>query len=375
MDKFIPVNTPLLDGNEKKYVEECVETGWISSEGEFVKRFEESMAHFVDRKYGISVTNATAGLEVAVAALGLKAGDEVIMPTFTIVSCIIPLVNRGIVPVLIDSDEKTFNMNVDEIESKITPKTRAIMVVHIYGLTVEMDKVLELAKKYNLKIIEDAAEVHGQTYKGKKCGSFGDISVFSFYANKIIATGEGGMIVTDSEELATKCKSIRNLCFKPERRFVHDELGFNYRMTNTQAAIGLAQLEKIDEHIEKKHFIGRKYTELLKDVDSINLPIAKTDYCENIYWVYAITLKKDYKMNAIQVMDKLKEEGIGTRPFFYPMHKQPVFNNKGMFVNEKYEGAEYISEKGFYVPSGIGITEEEMEIVADKVKKVLKMGE
>ena len=375
MDKFIPVNTPLLDGNEKKYVEECVETGWISSEGEFVKRFEESMAHFVDRKYGISVTNATAGLEVAVAALGLKAGDEVIMPTFTIVSCIIPLVNRGIVPVLIDSDEKTFNMKVDEIESKITPKTRAIMVVHIYGLTVEMDKVLELAKKYNLKIIEDAAEVHGQTYKGKKCGSFGDISVFSFYANKIIATGEGGMIVTDSEELATKCKSIRNLCFKPERRFVHDELGFNYRMTNTQAAIGLAQLEKIDEHIEKKHFIGRKYTELLKDVDSINLPIAKTDYCENIYWVYAITLKKDYKMNAIQVMDKLKEEGIGTRPFFYPMHKQPVFNNKGMFVNEKYEGAEYISEKGFYVPSGIGITEEEMEIVADKVKKVLKMGE
>ncbi len=375
MDKFIPVNTPLLDGNEKKYVEECVETGWISSEGEFVKCFEESMAHFVDRKYGISVTNATAGLEVAVAALGLKAGDEVIMPTFTIVSCIIPLVNRGIVPVLIDSDEKTFNMNVDEIESKITPKTRAIMVVHIYGLIVEMDKVLELAKKYNLKIIEDAAEVHGQTYKGKKCGSFGDISVFSFYANKIIATGEGGMIVTDSEELATKCKSIRNLCFKPERRFVHDELGFNYRMTNTQAAIGLAQLEKIDEHIEKKHFIGRKYTELLKDVDSINLPIAKTDYCENIYWVYAITLKKDYKMNAIQVMDKLKEEGIGTRPFFYPMHKQPVFNNKGMFVNEKYEGAEYISEKGFYVPSGIGITEEEMEIVADKVKKVLKRGE
>lgn len=370
MDKFIPVNEPLLNGNEKKYINECVDTGWISSEGEFVKRFENDMASYVGKKYGISVTNATAALEIAIDALGLNPGDEVIMPTFTIISCILPLVKRGIIPVLVDSDEQTFNMKVDEIEKKITKKTKAIMVVHIYGITVDMDKVLELAKTYDLKIIEDAAEVHGQEYKGRRCGSFGDVSVFSFYANKIITSGEGGMIITDDEKIANKCKSLRNLCFLPEKRFIHEELGFNYRMTNMQAAIGLAQLEKIDEHIEKKHFIGKKYNELLAGIEQINLPLSKTEYCQNIYWIYGITIKKEVNLSAQQIMDRLKEEGIGTRPFFYPMHKQPVLNDMGLFNNETYEGAEYLYEKGFYIPSGLGITEEQMEIVSEKLKKV-----
>jgi len=374
-DEFIAVNEPLFEGNEKKYINECIDTGWISSEGAFVNRFENAMAEYIGKKYGISVTNATAGLDIAVEVLDLKPEDEVIMPTFTIISCILPLIKRGIVPVLVDSDRYTFNMKTDEIEAKITAKTKAIMVVHIYGLSVDMDKVLELAKKYNLKIIEDAAEVHGLEYKGRKCGAFGDISIFSFYANKIITTGEGGMILTDDEKIANKCKEIRNLCFKPERRFVHDQIGFNYRMTNMQAAIGLAQLENIENHINKKREIGKKYNELLQGVTEINLPIEKTEYCNNIYWVYGITIKEEIDLSAETLMKKLKSEGIGTRPFFYPMHRQPVLKNMGMFNNEWYKDAEYLAEKGLYLPSGLGISEEEIETVACKLLKVLKMEE
>ena len=212
--KFIPVNEPLLNGNEKKYLCECIDTGWISSEGPFVKKFEQKISVSVERNYGIAVSNGTAALEIAVQALGIGKGDEVIMPTFTIISCAMAVTKLGAVPVLVDSDLYTWNMNVDEIESKITPKTKAIMMVHLYGLPAEADKILELAKKYNIKVIEDAAEMHGQTYNGRPCGSFGDISIFSFYPNKHITTGEGGMVVTDDEELAERCKMLRNLCFR-----------------------------------------------------------------------------------------------------------------------------------------------------------------
>jgi len=372
MKKFIAVNEPLLNGNEKKYLKQCIDTGWISSEGEFVTRFENEMASYVGRNYGISVTNATAALEVAIDALDFAVGDEIIMPAFTIISCILPMIKRGIVPVLVDADINSWNMDIDQIETKITDKTKAIMVVHIYGMPCEMDKILELSRKYNLKIIEDAAEVHGQEYKGKKCGSFGDISIFSFYANKIITTGEGGMIVTDDPELAARCKSIRNLCFKPEQRFVHDELGFNYRMTNIQAALGVAQLEKIDDHIKRKREIGKKYNKLLKNESKINLPMENADYSENIYWVYGVTLKKEIKVSASKVMEMLKERGIGTRPFFYPMHKQPVLNKMGLFLNQEYPVSEYLYEKGFYLPSGLGITDAQIRMSAEALIEVLK---
>ena len=207
---FIPVNEPLLNGNEKKYLCECIDTGWISSEGPFVKEFEQKMSASVNRKYGIAVSNGTAALEVACQALGITQGDEVIMPTFTIISCAMAVTKLGAIPVLVDSDIDNWNMKVDEIEKKITSKTKAIMMVHIYGLPVMVDKVLELAKKYNLKVIEDAAEMHGQTYNGKPCGSFGDISTFSFYPNKHVTTGEGGMVVTDDENLAQRCRMLRN---------------------------------------------------------------------------------------------------------------------------------------------------------------------
>ena len=249
--KFIPVNEPLLTGNAKKYLAECIDTGWISSEGPFVQRLEEEMSQRAGRKFGVAVTNGSAALDVAVAALGLGPGDEVILPTFTIISCAASIVRAGATPVVVDCDADTWNMTAEHVAEKITARTRAIMVVHIYGLPVDMDPIVAVAEKHGLKIIEDAAEMHGQTYKGKPCGSFGDISTFSFYPNKLVTTGEGGMVLTDDPILAEKCRSLRNLCFQ-KKRFVHEELGWNFRMSNLQAALGVAQLENLDDFVERK---------------------------------------------------------------------------------------------------------------------------
>lgn len=368
---FIPVNEPLLNGNEKKYLCECIDTGWISSEGPFVKKFEQKMSAGVNRKYGIAVSNGTAALEVAIQALGIGEGDEVIMPTFTIISCAMAVTKLGAVPVLVDSDIHTWNMNVDEIEAKITSKTKAIMIVHLYGLPVEIDKVLALAEKYNLKVIEDAAEMHGQTYKGKPCGSFGNVSTFSFYPNKHVTTGEGGMVVTDDEQLAERCRMLRNLCFRKDVRYVHDEISDNYRFTNLQAAVGLAQLERLDEFVEKKRRMGKYYTEKLRDIKGLLLPIEKTQYADNIYWVYGIVLDKDISADNQMVQKLLAEEGIGSRTFFWCMHEQPVYQKQGLFAKETYPNAEYLARKGFYISSGLALTQEQMDKVVSGVKKVI----
>ncbi len=369
---FIPVNEPLLNGNEKKYLCECIDTGWISSEGPFVKEFEQKMSASVNRKYGIAVSNGTAALEVACQALGITHGDEVIMPTFTIISCAMAVTKLGAIPVLVDSDIKTWNMKVDEIEKKITSKTKAIMIVHIYGLPIMVDKVLELAKKYNLKVIEDAAEMHGQTYNGKPCGSFGDISTFSFYPNKHVTTGEGGMVVTDDENLAQRCQMLRNLCFRKDVRYVHDEISDNYRFTNLQAAVGLAQLERLDEFVQKKRDMGKYYTEKLQGVKGIQLPIEKTSYADNIYWVYGILLKEEIKVDNRKIQKLLANEGIGTRTFFWCMHEQPVYQNMSLDKGEKYLNAEYMARKGFYIPSGLALTKEQMDKVVEGVTNVIK---
>lgn len=379
---LVPVNEPLLNGNEKKYLMECIDTGWISSEGPFVKQFEEQLAKRVGRKYGIAVANGSVALDAAVVALGIGPGDEVIMPTFTIISPAASVVRAGGVPVLVDSDPLTWNMDVgklkikieDEIERKKNKKLKAIMVVHIYGLPVDMDPIIEIAKKYGLKIIEDAAEMHGQTYKGRPCGSFGDISTFSFYPNKHITTGEGGMIVTDDPELAEKCRSLRNLCFQPKKRFVHEELGWNFRMTNLQAALGLAQLERLDEFVTRKRRMGRRYTELLRNVEGIELPIEKTEYADNIYWVYGLVLKDEVPFDAEEAMRRLAQLGVGTRPFFWPMHEQPVFQKMGLFSGETYPVAERIARRGFYVPSGMALTDEQMVRVAEAVREIMRKG-
>ena len=367
---MIPVNEPLLNGNEKKYLNECIDTGWISSEGPFIKKFEEEFSNKNNRKHGIAVCNGTAALEIAVESLGISEGDEVIIPAFTIISCASSIIKSGAIPVLVDSDIHTWNMDISQIESKITSKTKAIMVVHIYGLPVDMDPVLEIAKKYGLKIIEDAAEAHGQTYKGKPCGSFGDVSVFSFYPNKLITTGEGGMVLTDNDSIAEHLRSLRNLCFTANKRFVHEELGWNMRMTNVQAAIGLAQLERWNVSIARKREMGKLYTELLKNVEQISLPLTKTDYADNIYWVFGIMLK-DKDKSAEQIMKQLAEKGIGTRPFFYPMHLQPVLKRMGLYNNESYPNAENMYHNGFYLPSGLAITDEQIHEVVRTLKEIL----
>ena len=370
--QMIPVNEPLLNGNEKKYLCECIDTGWISSEGPFVKDFEKKMSERIGRKYGIAVSNGTAALEVAAQAIGLQEGDEVIMPTFTIISCAMAVTKLKAVPVLVDSDIHTWNMNVNEIEDKITNRTKAIMIVHLYGLPVDVDKILDLAKKYHLKVIEDAAEMHGQTYKGKPCGSFGDISIFSFYPNKLVTTGEGGMVVTDDEDLAERCRSIRNLCFRRDMRYVHDEISDNYRMTNLQAAVGLAQLERLDEFIKQKREIGKYYNEKFGEVDGLILPVEKTEYADNIYWVYGLVLDRNIQADNRTVQKMLLERGIGTRTFFWCMHEQPVYQNNGLFWSENYQNAEYLARKGFYIPSGLALTKTQMDEVVNRVIEVIK---
>jgi len=367
---MIPVNTPLLSGNEAKYLQECIDTQWISSEGPFVKRFQKEMASYIGRNHGIAVSNGSAALDIAFRALNLPAGSEVIMPTFTIISPVQSCVYADLKPILIESDPFTWNMDVNKIEEKITTKTRAICVVHMYGLPVDMDPILALAKKYDLKVVEDAAEMHGQTYKGKKCGSFGDISTFSFYPNKHITTGEGGMIMTDDDKLAERCHFYKNLCFEKERRFIHYELGWNYRMTNLQAALGVAQLEKIDTHIKRKREIGNLYNDLLEPIkDKLRLPLPKTDFAENIYWIYGLVTPKEEQAKSItETLNKLK---IGTRPFFWCMHEQPVLQKMGWYKDEHYPFAEKMARNGFYIPAGLGITNKDIEIVANHLIKAV----
>jgi perosamine synthetase len=369
---FIPVNEPILTGNEKKYLNECIETGWISSEGPFVKRFEDEFASRMGRKHGIAVCNGSAAIDTAVRALGIGPGDEVIIPTFTIISCAAALVRAGAVPVVVDSDPLTWNMDVNQLEKRITPRTRAIMAVHIYGLPVDMDPVVELARKRGLGLIEDAAQAHGLNYKNRPCGSFGDMSTFSFYPNKHITTGEGGMVLTDNDSLAESCRSLRNLCFKPGKRFVHEELGWNFRMSNLQAALGVAQLERLEEFISIKRAMGMRYAELLSDISEVELPQTATDYAENIYWVFGLVLGDNVPFDAAEAMHRLSEHQIGTRPFFWPMHEQPILRKMGLFNGATFPEAERLARRGFYIPSGLALTENQIERVAEAVRSIIQ---
>lgn len=368
---MIPVNQPLLDGNEKRYLLECIESGWISSEGPFVRRFEEAFAARAGRKYGVAVCNGSAALETCVAALKIGPGDEVIMPAFTIISCAAPVVRAGARPVLVDSDSATWNMEPAQIEARITPRTRAIMVVHLYGLPSDMDPIMKIARKHALAVIEDAAEMLGQTYRGRPCGSFGELSAFSFYPNKHVTTGEGGMVLTDDAGLAERCRSLRNLCFKQGPRFVHEELGWNFRMTNLQAALGLAQLERLDESVRRKRAMGAEYTVLLRGTRGVRLPLERTEYAESIYWVYGMLLEEHAGIDAREAMRRLGDAGVGTRPFFWPMHRQPVFERMGLFAGERYPVAEALGTRGFYVPSGLALTRAQIGTVAQRVKELM----
>jgi perosamine synthetase len=326
------------------------------------------MCELTGREHAFAVCNGSAALELAVKAIGIQPGDEVIMPTFTIISCALAVIRARAVPVYVDADLDTWNMQIDDIEPLINSKTKAIMAVHIYGITVDMDPLLKIAKKYNLKVIEDAAEVIGQTYKGKQCGSFGDISTFSFYPNKHITTGEGGMVLTDNNEIAEKCRSLRNLAFGKTERFVHESIGWNFRMSNLQAAVGVAQLERLLQTVSRKKEIGNIYLKNLRSCKTFQLPLLNTSYCDNIFWVFGI-ISKNIDQSALWWMKELKAESISTRPFFFPMHLQPIFKKFNDPIN-KYPNSKQLSEYGFYLPSGITLTNDEILTVCETIKKI-----
>ena len=373
MKNFIPVNRPLFSNLEKKNLLSCIKTGWISSSGKFIEQFENSFKKIVLRKYAVAVTSGTAALDIAIKTLKLKPGDEIIVPNFTIISCVNEIIREGVKPVFVDADPITFNINADIIERKITPKTRAILIVHIYGLPVDLKKILKIKKKYNLKLIEDCAEQLGQTFDNKPIGSFGDISTFSFFANKHITTGEGGMLVTNSKSLYKNFLEFRNICFSLKKpRFVHEDIGWNYRLTNLQAAIGCAQLKKLSKFIKKKRTIGKLYTENLKKIDLLQLPTERIKNSKNIYWVYSLLIKnKD--ITALNLSKKLKKYKIETRPFFCPMHMQPIIKKlKLVNKNEKFPVSEHIYKYGLYLPSGIGNTISEIKQVIKIIKRIFK---
>jgi perosamine synthetase len=376
---MISVNEPLLGEKELEYVTDCVRTGWISSAGHYIEQFEQGWADYCGRRYGITVSNGTAALQVAMASLGLRPGDEVILPTFTIISCALAVIYNGAVPVLVDCDPRTWCMDIDQVEKKITQRTRAIMPVHIYGHPVDMDPILDLAEKHGLAIIEDAAEVHGAEYLSKRgtlhsawrrCGNFGTLSCFSFYANKLITTGEGGMVLTDDLVLAEKARSLRNLCFETNRRFHHQELGFNFRLTNLQAALGLAQLSRIEEIIARKRSMGAEYTRRLAAIDGLELPVEEP-WAHNVYWMYGLVLSEKTGMDAAVFGEKLKQRGIESRPFFLGLHEQPALCRRGLFLHERYPVADRIARQGLYLPSGLALTTEQIVEVCDAVREVL----
>jgi len=373
INHFIPVNIPKLYNFEKKNILSCLKTNWISSEGKFVKDFEKKFSKFNLRKYGIAVSSGTAALEVALKSLNLKKGSEVIIPAFSIISTALCVVKCNLKPILVDCNLSTWNVEPDAIIKRITKKTSAIILTHIYGLPVNLSKIIKIAKKKNIKIIEDAAEVIGLKYKKKICGSFGDLSTFSFYANKHITTGEGGMIVTNNKNLYLKCKSLRNLSFSNSYfdRYNHDDIGWNYRMTNLQAALGCGQLKNINKIIKRKRVIGNLYFNNLKQNNQIILQQNKNNYSNNIYWVFGILLKKNCKIKRDNLMKKLLKNKIDTRPFFLSMNKQKIFKKMKLFKKNKMPNSNYLSKNGLYLPSGLALKNNEIKYICNVVNKIL----
>jgi len=366
----IPVNEPLVGEEERRYVDDCMATGWISSEGGYVSRFEEAWAAYCGVQHGVAISNGTTALFAAVAALRLQPGQEVILPSFTIIGCALAAIEAGLTPVLVDCDPRTWCMDLDQVASRVGPRTGAVMAVHIYGHPVDGDALRELCAPRGLPVVEDAAEAHGATVRGRRTGSLGDIACFSFYANKIVTTGEGGMVVTDDPELAARVRSYRNMAFRPERRFLHTEIGYNHRLTNVQAAIGLGQVETIAPRVARKREIGRRYTELLSGCRGISLPVEEP-WAENVYWMYGLVLDEDTGHDAVSFASALRKRGVDTRPFFLGMHEQPVLRERGLFAGETYPVTERIARQGLYLPTGLTLTDEQIATVAYAVRDVL----
>lgn len=375
MDKFIPVCEPYLAGNELKYVTDAVSTGWISSSGTYVNRFEEEFAKYCDCKYAVSVCNGTIALHLALLALGIGMDDEVIVPSFTMIASAFAVCYTGAKPVFIDAEKETFNMDVTKIEEKITPRTKAIMPVHIFGKMCNMDAITALAEKYNLYIIEDAAEAHGATYKGKKAGAFSDIAAFSFFANKNITTGEGGMVVSNDENISQKAKYFKNVCFPVNgpRNYSHDDIGYNYRMSNVVAAIGLAQVEKADGYRTMRIKNNELYRKYLADVPGIIFQSLPEEGCTDVCWMNTIVLNPEkFGHTKDETVVFLKSQNIDTRLLFKSMSRQKSLADFGCDCSGEYPVTDWLHENGFYLPSASNLDEEIIKEICQVIKEYQK---
>jgi len=365
MNRKIPVSQPVFGEAETRFVMDAVSKGAVSGFfGEYLPRFESEFSRYCDCEYGVATTSGTTAIHLALLALSIKAGDEVLVSTLTNMATFFAVIYQGAVPVPIDIDPETWNLNPALLEQKITSKTKAILVVHLFGHPVDMDPVLELARKYGLYVIEDCAEAHGATYKGRKVGGLGDIGCFSFYANKIITTGEGGMITTNNTALAEKARNLKGLAFGDVNKFMHKDIGVNYRMTNLQAALGCAQFEKIENIISSKRKIAQRYTDRFKQFDNLQLPVEKP-YARNVYWMYHLALRGNLLDKRKLVMQRLLDAGIETREGFIPYNMQDIFIARGWTSPGECPLANIAASTGFYLPSGAALSDDDLDYVAD----------
>jgi len=365
MNKFIPVSEPTITDREIDYVCQAVKSGWVSSLGEYITKFEEKFAEYIGVKYALTTSNGTTALHLALVSLGIKEGDEVIVPDLTFIATANAVVYTGAKPVFADIDPETWCIDPEDIKRKITKKTKAIIPVHLYGHPANMDPIIEIAKEYNLFVIEDCAEAHGAEYKGQKVGSIGHCGVFSFYGNKIITTGEGGMITTNHDQIYEKAKFLRDHAMSKEKRYWHTEIGYNYRMTNIQAALGLAQLERIEEIIDKKRKIFMWYKKFLNDLQGITLNPEK-DWAKNVFWMICLYNENFNEVKREEFMKKLREKGIDSRPFFYPCSMMPMYRKDGFMNPVSYE----VYKKGINLPSSYNLSKEDVEWICGEIKTI-----
>lgn len=366
---MIPVNSPIITHDAKEGVMQTLEEGWISSAGPYIERFESEFAHYLGVKHAISVNTGTAALHIALLSAGIGVGDEVIVPAFTMASSWMAVMYTGAKPIFVDVESDIYTINPKLIVKAITPKTKAIMPVHIYGHSADMDPIMAIANQHGLLVVEDAAEGHGATYRGKLVGTIGDINAFSFYANKIITTGEGGMITTNDDQLAHRARSLKDLSHSKDKRFIHDDLGYNYRMTSMQAALGSGQLKHIDEFLAHKRAMADRYMNGLAGIPGITLPTTR-EWATHVYWMYAILVDQArFGMSKDALRGKLHELGVDTRDFFYPPSAQPVLQKAGL-AKASFPVSEQIAQEGCYLPSGLAVTDQEIETVCRAVRSL-----
>ncbi|PUA35813.1 aminotransferase DegT [Paenibacillus elgii] len=368
VDKFYPVALPVLNGNEKKYVMDCLESTWISSNGSYIKRFEEEFAAFCQVKHAIACSNGTTALHLALLAHGAGPGDEIIVPTLTFVATANAVTYCGAKPVFVDSEPETWNIDPKRIEERITPRTKGIVAVHLYGHPADMDPIRQLAQQYGLFVIEDAAEALGAEYKGKRTGGLGDSAIFSLFGNKIITTGEGGVLTTNDDALADRARLLRGQGMDPERRYFHTVVGYNYRMTNIQAAIGCAQLQNAEWHIAQRLRIASHYTKYLRDCSALALPVQQ-DWAKNVYWLFSVVLREGSEAQRDEVIRRLQLRGIESRPFFYPMHVLPPYEK--LQSATEFPVAGRIAAQGINLPSYGTLTEADVRYISSTLVNIV----